>query len=218
MATKTLNFYSYALAQDVNLLLVFQPPNSSELYRSIFPAVWKNIKFIGGGHAKVALNYSPRLGFGIGQVQEDDKLVTSSVWTEIKSGQSTKVTGSEDDRRFAPVTPGENVDAGAVCENASHNPINLTLGLIKGDGIDQRFESIFLWKALKPGSTATVEFKPILTAYVVKNYTGGEILLGAVEADPIWTYNLNELDDVTGWNLLQDDATGGFAIERASSP
>ncbi|KAG8708892.1 hypothetical protein FRC08_018659, partial [Ceratobasidium sp. 394] len=212
MATKTLNFYSYALAQ-----YAYPPPNSSELYRNIFPAVWKNLKFIGGGHAKVALNYSPRLGFGIGQI-EDDKLVTSSVWTEIKSGQSTKVTGSEDDRRFAPVTPGENADAEAVCENASHNPINLTLGLIKGDGIDQRFESIFLWKALKPGSTASVEFKPILIAYVVKNYTGGEILLGGVEADPIWTQNLNELDDVTGWNLLQDDATGNFAIEPASSP
>jgi hypothetical protein len=42
------------------------------------------------------------------------------------------------------------------------------------------------------------------------------LLRGEIETDPIWTQNLNELDDVTGWNFVEDDANGGFRIEKAT--
>lgn len=42
------------------------------------------------------------------------------------------------------------------------------------------------------------------------------MLRGEVETDAIWSQNLNELDDVTGWNLIEDEESGQFAIVPAS--
>ena len=43
-----------------------------------------------------------------------------------------------------------------------------------------------------------------------------EMLRGEVETDAIWRCNLNELDDVTGWNFIEDEATGAFFIEPSN--
>jgi hypothetical protein len=42
------------------------------------------------------------------------------------------------------------------------------------------------------------------------------LLRGEVETDEIWSRNLNELDDVTGWNFVEDDSNGGFSIVEAN--
>jgi hypothetical protein len=41
------------------------------------------------------------------------------------------------------------------------------------------------------------------------------MLRGEVETEAIWRCNLNELDDVTGWNFVEDDTSGEFRIERS---
>lgn len=41
------------------------------------------------------------------------------------------------------------------------------------------------------------------------------MLRGEVETDAIWECNLNEVDDVTGWDLLEDEESGEFSIEAA---
>lgn len=43
-----------------------------------------------------------------------------------------------------------------------------------------------------------------------------QMLRGEVETDAIWSQNLNELDDVTGWNLVEDEESGMFSMERAN--
>ena len=42
------------------------------------------------------------------------------------------------------------------------------------------------------------------------------MLRGEVETDAIWEMNLNELDDVTGWNLIENEESGMFSIEPAN--
>ena len=42
------------------------------------------------------------------------------------------------------------------------------------------------------------------------------MLRGEGETDVIWTRNLDKLDDVTGWNLVEDKETGEFSIKDAS--
>lgn len=42
------------------------------------------------------------------------------------------------------------------------------------------------------------------------------MLRGEVETDAIWSQNLNEIDDVTGWRFSEDDVSGAFSIEPAS--
>lgn len=41
------------------------------------------------------------------------------------------------------------------------------------------------------------------------------MIRGDVET-AIWSCNLNELGDVTGWNFTEDAASGEFSIERAN--
>ncbi|CUA77327.1 hypothetical protein RSOLAG22IIIB_06656 [Rhizoctonia solani] len=65
---------------------------------------------------------------------------------------------------------------------------------------------------VRAGSNVTAQFTPNLTAYVTRDYKATEMLRGEVETDAIWTRNLNELDDVTGWNFVEDDASGAFSI------
>lgn len=45
--------------------------------------------------------------------------------------------------------------------------------------------------------------------------TATEILRGAVEEAVIWSRNLNELNETTDWDILEDDASGAFTIEPA---
>lgn len=42
------------------------------------------------------------------------------------------------------------------------------------------------------------------------------MLRGEIETDAIWECNLNELDDVTGWNFIENDESGQFSIDKAN--
>lgn len=44
-----------------------------------------------------------------------------------------------------------------------------------------------------------------------------EMLRGEVQTEAIWSMNLNLLDDVTGWNLTENEESGLFTIEPAST-
>ncbi|KAG9075075.1 hypothetical protein FS749_013292 [Ceratobasidium sp. UAMH 11750] len=56
-------------------------------------------------------------------------------------------------------------------------------------------------------------------AYATREQDANEFLriAGAVNAEPIWSQNLDELDRVTGWNFMEDEGCGQFIIEPAES-
>ncbi|KAG8768533.1 hypothetical protein FRC12_005505 [Ceratobasidium sp. 428] len=248
MHYKNLAIHAYNLQREVTLLLVFQPPDSSTLYCDLFPVVWKQLNFPAEDRIiKHRVSYIQRLAFGYEQTvsdsssavhhsvhrtfQEDDNRVASSEWIDIKRGDATSITGTEDEKKFGPVT--HNPDTNAVaCENKSNTPMDLNLGLVRGKGVDERFEPTLLWKDLQRGTSAITEFKPILQVYVDKGNKGSSVLLLVVdpcahrqhhkdyqvlreklELDPILTQDLNELDDVTSWTLIEHSETGGYRLE-----
>ncbi|KAG8708890.1 hypothetical protein FRC08_018657 [Ceratobasidium sp. 394] len=210
--TKTLSFISNDLQRDVTLLFTFQLPESSRLYRDLFPVVWKHLRFEARGHSKGTVTYAPRLAFGFEQT-DDDNQVTASEWVDITSGDATSLVGTEDKKYFGPVTHNPNTKR-VTCENRTDGLTNLDLGLVKGQGVNERFEVIFLWKDLQRGTSASAEFTPILQAHVSKDSAeGSEILREKPENEPIWTQNLNELGDITAWKLVENSENGTFSIQ-----
>jgi hypothetical protein len=82
----------------------------------------------------------------------------------------------------------------------------------------------------------TSRFTPIVQAYVTRDYQckrifpilrllliicpenlASEIIRGEFESDPIWEQDLNEVEEVTKWNFVEDDANGAFRIEPATN-
>ncbi|CAE6476488.1 unnamed protein product [Rhizoctonia solani] len=214
MATKTLNFYAYGLQKDTTVMLMFEPPNSHKLFKDQFPVVWKVISFRAKGHAKASVQYVARLAFGYAQTDQDN-LVDSAAWVEVQSGDITSISGGPGQKRFGENTKG-NGSKLLVCKNNTDGRANLSIGFVKGESINQRYEPTLVWTGVGSKSNVTAQFTPNLTAYVTRDYKATEMLRGEVETDAIWTCNLNELDDVTGWNFIEDDANGGFSIEKAN--
>ncbi|KAG9096236.1 hypothetical protein FS749_008867 [Ceratobasidium sp. UAMH 11750] len=214
MASKTLNFYSYDLMHDTTVMLLFNPPNSQKLFVDQYPVVWKVIAFRARGHGKATVKYVNRLGFGYAQTDADN-LVDSAAWTEVKSGDMTCITGGANEKRFGKTIQREDTKL-LVCKNNSSGRADLSIGFVKGDGINQRYEPTLVWTGVGAKSNITAKFTPVITAYVTRQYQASQLLRGAVETDAIWECNLNELNDVTGWNFIEDTASGSFSIEPAS--
>ncbi|KAJ1300844.1 hypothetical protein OPQ81_002484 [Rhizoctonia solani] len=211
MATKTMNFYSYGLQKDTTVMLMFEPPNSHKLFKDQFPVVWKVITFRAKGHAKASVQYGARLAFGYAQTDQDN-LVDSAAWVEVRSGDISSISGGPGQKRFGKTSKG-NGSKLLVCKNNTDGRANLSIGFVKGDGISQRYEPTLIWTGVGAGSNVTAQFTPNLTPMLpVTTRVSTEMLRGEVETDAIWTRNLNELDDVTGWNFVEDDATGAFSI------
>ncbi|KAB5592337.1 hypothetical protein CTheo_4218 [Ceratobasidium theobromae] len=201
---------------DTTVMLMFQPPQTSKLFRDQFPVVWKVITFRAKGHAKAVVQYVPRLAFGYAQT-DSDNLVDSAAWVEVKSGDISSISGGPGQKRFGDNAKGSGTKL-LVCQNNTHSRANLSLGLVKGDGINQRYEPVLIWTGVGSKSNIATQFTPILTAYVTREYRATEMLRGEVETDAIWSCNLNELEDVTGWNFMEDETSGAFIIEQARTP
>ncbi|QRW13263.1 hypothetical protein RhiLY_12262 [Ceratobasidium sp. AG-Ba] len=215
MASKTLNFYTYDLQKDTTVMLMFDPPNSQKLFKDQFPVVWKIVTFRAGSHAKAVVRYSSRLAFGYAQLDEGNS-VDASAWVEVKSGDMTSIKGQDGDKRFGGVNKREDSKL-LVCKNNTNQRANLSIGFVKGEGIDQRFDPVLLWTGVGAKSNVTAQFTPNLTAYVTRDYKESQYLRGAVETEAIWQININHLDDVTSWNFVENGENGSFEIKPAGS-
>ncbi|QRV90243.1 hypothetical protein RhiJN_18261 [Ceratobasidium sp. AG-Ba] len=215
MATKTLNFYTYDLQKDTTVMLMFEPPSSGKLFKDQFPVVWKIITFRAGGHAKAVVRYSSRLAFGYAQI-DDANAVDAAAWVEVKSGDMTSIKADNGLKRFGGVSKREDTRL-LVCKNNTNQRANLSIGFVKGDGIDQRFDPVLLWTGVGAKSNITAQFTPKLTAYVTREYQESQYLRGEVETEAIWSQDLNLLDDVSSWNFVEDPESGSFHIEKAGA-
>ncbi|KAF8593191.1 hypothetical protein BDV93DRAFT_529974, partial [Ceratobasidium sp. AG-I] len=163
MASKTLNIYSHGLQKDTTIMLMFQPPDNGKLFRDQFPVVWKVITFRARGHAKATIQYNARLAFGYAQTDQDN-LVDSAAWVEVRSGDISSLTG-EGGKRFGKNSQGSGTKL-LVCKNNTQGRANLSIGFVKGDGIDQRYEPTLVWTGVGAGSNISAQFTPTLHAYV----------------------------------------------------
>ncbi|KAG9084526.1 hypothetical protein FRC06_004048, partial [Ceratobasidium sp. 370] len=217
MTTKILNFYGYNLERETSLMLMFEPPNTSQLYLDQFPVVWKLIKLTpkGRGHSKATVRYVDRLAFGYTET-EDNNVVDPSAWVDVQIGDIALITGGPDGQYFGEVTHRTNNDH-IVCKNRSGARVDLSLGFVLGDGANERFQPTLLWDNVGTGSSVTAEFTSILKAYVTSDYKESEYLRGEVDTHAIWSQNLDDLDDVTDWNVVEDPETGVLTVEQAET-
>jgi hypothetical protein len=63
-------------------------------------------------------------------------------------------------------------------------------------------------------SSVTVEFIPVLKAYITSDYREGDILRGQVSSPVIFKENLGDLERTTNWILKYDASTGQYQIQR----
>ncbi|KAG8712513.1 hypothetical protein FRC09_019779 [Ceratobasidium sp. 395] len=218
MATKVLNFYGYNVQKETVVMLMFEPPNTSQLYQDQFPVAWKTLKFKPNrrAHATSSVTYTDRLAFGYMETQESN-LIEPSAWVDVQSGDVAVISGGLDSQCFGEVTHRTNNDH-IICKNRSSVRVDLSLGLVRGEGVNERFEPVHFWDNVGKGSNVTADsFTPILIAYVTNDHKGAEYLRGEVNADAIWSQNLDELDDITEWNFVEDPESGVYSITEATS-
>ncbi|QRW26001.1 hypothetical protein RhiXN_11078 [Rhizoctonia solani] len=223
MASKTLNFYAYGLQKDTSLMLMFDPPNKSNFSKINF-LLSGVITFRANGHAKATVHYHQRLAFGYAQTDRDN-LVDSAAWVEVVSGDISSISGAGQ-KRFGNNSKGNGTKL-LVCKNNTDGRANLSIGFLSGDEFTnatsphwfglERYEPTLVWTGVGSKSNITAAFTPVLTAYT-RDYKATEMLRGEVETDAIWSCNLNLIDDVTGWHLFEDQASGAFTIEPAIRP
>ncbi|KAF8600651.1 hypothetical protein BDV93DRAFT_546257 [Ceratobasidium sp. AG-I] len=210
MAGKTLNFHSNGLTRDTTLVLVFDPPQNSDLFRYEFPVVWKEINFKGQGESNAYVWYRADLGFAYSQIDDDDILKVSA-WTEAKHGETTKSEGGPEVEYYGPNRQRYPVKVG--CKNTTSTRANLTLGSTQLHEVGQAFDPIHVWTGVGTKSAVTAHFTPIISAYVTRDYKQSQMLYRKPLVDPIWRQDLNELDEVTECNLVENGETGGYTIE-----
>ncbi|KAG8713364.1 hypothetical protein FRC09_018800 [Ceratobasidium sp. 395] len=219
-------------------MLRFEPPNSSQLYQDQFPVVWKTLKFAPNrrAHARSSVTYTDRLAFGYMETQESN-IIEPSAWVDVQSGDVAVISGGLHSQCFGEVTHRTNNDH-IIRKNRSSVRVDLSLGLytsyfddyvlnyvdecllglVRGEGVNERFEPVHFWDNVGKGPNVTADsFTPILTAYVTNDHKGGEYLRGEVNADAIWSQNLDELDDLTEWNFVEDPESGVYSITEATS-
>ncbi|KAF8679970.1 hypothetical protein RHS04_04840 [Rhizoctonia solani] len=206
-------------------MLAFEPRQSSKLYEDYFPVVWSKpiegwkytasltteqevFTFRKQGHPKKTVRYTPRVAFAYAQA-DHNSLVECAGWVEIRDDINNGTSPMGRNNASGPGT------MRAYCKNGSKRRADLSIGLLKGDSNYQHYEPICLWPGVE--SDIIAHFKPIVSAYVTRDYKVNEMIHRKVEADAIWTQNLDQIDDITGWNLTEDPITGKFSIERTST-
>ncbi|KAG8965316.1 hypothetical protein FRC03_000700 [Tulasnella sp. 419] len=211
MATRTLNFYSYGLTEDVTIMLMFDPPNPERLFIDQWPIAWKVITLRKGSHCKASVSYCARIAFSTAQVNKDN-IVDCETWQEVSLGQTTTLAVG---KNFTPSMAGGNGRLMGL-KNRTGDRATVGIGFVKGDLIHQRYEPTLLWTGGINNSNVNVQFTPKLSAYVTKAYQSSELLRGEVETDSIWTQDLAVLEEVSGWNIIED-GTGNFMIEQSTT-
>lgn len=67
-------------------------------------------------------------------------------------------------------------------------------------------------RAFSHNENATVEFAPILSAYIVMGYEQDKIIRSKIRSDVIWQENLAQLRTETYWLLQRSPVNGEFTI------
>ncbi|CAE7226796.1 unnamed protein product, partial [Rhizoctonia solani] len=213
---------THGLQKDTTIALVFEPDRAPGLYRDHFPVVWKVFTFRSQGHPKKTIHYTPRLAFAYSQVDQDN-LVESVAWVEARVNsfrvyirRRALISGQNDDSGELNLAGVNQADLDYfVCRNGSNSHANLSIGLLKGDKHHQHYEPVCLWTGVRSNSEIATHFTPKVSVYVTRKYKVNERLPSEVETDAIWSQNLDELDDVSSWNLVERPDTGKFSIEPA---
>ncbi|KAF8752248.1 hypothetical protein RHS01_07982 [Rhizoctonia solani] len=155
MASKTMHFYAYGLQKDTTVMMVFEPPSKAKLFKDQFPvrsslsapkAMRKHRFTMGPGWLLVIPDCT----------LDQDNLVDSGAWVEVKSGDISRIQGEPGQKRFGEVTKASGTKL-LVCKNNTDARANISIGFVRGDGYSQRYEPTLIWTGVGSGSNVTAQ-------------------------------------------------------------
>ncbi|PPQ76945.1 hypothetical protein CVT25_000310 [Psilocybe cyanescens] len=90
--TRTLEFSSSNLGQEIDLLLMFEPPPKvGKLYVDLFPVAWKVLSFSASGISSADVEYTADTGFFVPQVKAGNRVAASNAQSCQVSAHSLAV-------------------------------------------------------------------------------------------------------------------------------
>ncbi|PPQ86359.1 hypothetical protein CVT25_002103 [Psilocybe cyanescens] len=114
--TRTLEFNSSNLGQEIDLLLMFEPPPKvGKLYVDLFPVAWKVLSFSATGISSADVQYTADTGFFVPQIKAGNRVAASNAQScqgspliKLKTGQKVTLKTNENGngQYFTPAVAG----------------------------------------------------------------------------------------------------------------
>ncbi|KAF8232867.1 hypothetical protein L208DRAFT_915782 [Tricholoma matsutake] len=208
---RTINIRSNDLGDNAILVLTFDT-SVSNMFRDVFPIACKAFGFGASGPYQLRFTYKSQLGFTVPQI-EGNRVVTSSTHTALNAGHATTLTKHEADGTtiysFSP--PEWGAPTGMIrASNETHDTEVIGVGFYTQES--ELEPSTALTYDVGRNSNITVEFSPVLSAYVTSNYRENEMIKGGIQSPVLWREDLGQLGSHTNWRLQRRPSTGGYEI------
>ncbi|PPQ72761.1 hypothetical protein CVT25_015935 [Psilocybe cyanescens] len=210
--TRSLEFRSNDLGQEIDLLLMFEPPKVGKLYVDLFPVVWKVISFSATGIGSANVEYTADTGFLVPQFVAGNRVSASNA-QPCQTGQkcTLKTNENENGNYLTPAAPG--TPKVMQCLNATARPASIGIGFFNEAGT--KIEPALVWNNIAVNSTLSVELTPKLKIYAASDYKVTELIRGDIESPLLFDKNLIALPSFTEWTVSIDPGTGQVKIDAA---
>ncbi|EMD31820.1 hypothetical protein CERSUDRAFT_100052 [Gelatoporia subvermispora B] len=218
MTTRTLTFKSTDLGENVNLMLCFAAP-SGDWSASSSPIAWRVTTLAAKGRSAMTATYANNLAFARTQV-DGGSLVYASNYVPISPGQHT--TLRMDDTVTPPTyffedptsIPGISVEA----KNGTGQVTDIALGFIENLGEpNEIMDPALVYKNIGSGQSVTVDFVPIVRAYVNVNYSQNQMLRADIQhASLVWEGNLWDMQPFTTFEVYRNER-GGISVRQVNT-
>ncbi|ETW84889.1 hypothetical protein HETIRDRAFT_450218 [Heterobasidion irregulare TC 32-1] len=178
------------LSGNTYLLLTFNPVDTTDLYKSQYPVMWKILKFAANSTATSVIDYSARLAAGVSEV-----LGQKSVFTVDGDGFAS---WSEPAPKPAPGTGQINA------LNESGQRQDMSIGMI---GPGEAYQPVLLWRNVGDGFAMTAKFTPM-------GRTETQIIRGAIQTGLLGQWDLAKLramPNVNTFRLYEQVGSGKLA-------
>ncbi|ELU42858.1 hypothetical protein AG1IA_03113 [Rhizoctonia solani AG-1 IA] len=110
-------------------------PQQSKVVQGPVPSCLEQVKYM----RRWAMR-KHRFTMGPGWLLDQDNLVDSGAWVEVKSGDISRIQGEPGQKRFGEVTKASGTKL-LVCKNNTDARANISIG----DGYSQRYEPTLIW-------------------------------------------------------------------------
>ncbi|PPQ84787.1 hypothetical protein CVT25_007419 [Psilocybe cyanescens] len=140
--SRTLEFISNNLGQEIDLLLMFEPPKVGKLYVDLFPVVWKVLSFSATGISSADVEYTADTGFFVPQFTAGNRVAASNAQS-CQTGQKVtlKTNSNGNGQYFTPAFAGSPGVMRAL--NGTERPADMGIGFFNQAGT--KIEPALVW-------------------------------------------------------------------------
>ncbi|PPQ74541.1 hypothetical protein CVT25_003784 [Psilocybe cyanescens] len=168
---RSLDFMTNNLGDDIDLVLLFEPPKVGKLYVDVFPVCWRVLSFSAIGIGLATVEYTGDSGFVVPEVESSGSRIVASNAQHCEIGQKctlkTNANGNLNYLTSAIDSASPNV---MQCLNGTERPARIGAGYFNRSGT--KIEPVFLWDGIAKGSMLSINPSTMLKIYAVSGYQG----------------------------------------------